>query len=133
MNSSLQAEYARILEESRRRGEWAAEAEQQERRSHPRLAVKSADLWISSVPEFSMIDMSASGVALMANYPLQQGETVTLSLGHALTLEAEVVSCQLVESPTDYTDAVFRIQCRFAEEVRGMELLVEVKKREQTD
>lgn len=133
MSTNLQDEYARIVEESRQRGEVLSDESAKDRRTHPRLAVKSADLWISSVPEFSMVDMSASGVALMANYPLQPGEVVTLSLGSALTLEAEVVNCQLVESPTDYTDAVFRIQCRFAEEVRGMELLVEVKRREQSN
>ena len=130
MSVSLHDEYARILEESRRRGEVVQDETTRERRTHPRLAVKSADIWISSVPEFSMIDMSASGVALMANYPLRPGEEVTMSLGTALSIQAVVVNCQLVESPTDYTDAVFRIQCRFAEEVKGMELLVQVKKRE---
>lgn len=133
MTNALQEEYARILEESRQRGEVVSDAGASERRTHPRLAVHSADLWVSSVPEFSMIDMSASGVALMANYPLQPGEVVTMALGSALSIEAEVVNCQLVESPTDYTDAVFRIQCRFAEEVQGMELLVQVKKREHTN
>jgi hypothetical protein len=130
MSSELHEEYARILEESRRRGDLVAQSGASERRTHPRLSVKAADLWISSVPEFSVVDLSASGVALMANYPLKPGEVVTMSLGSAISIEAEVVHCQLVESPTDYSDAVFRIQCRFPEEVKGMQLVVQVKQHE---
>lgn len=130
MSHSLSEEYSRILEESRQRGEMLAEQADKERRIHPRLKVQSADLWISSVPEFSMIDMSASGLALMANYPLQPGEHITVSVGQALSIQAEVVRCQLVESATQYDHALFRIHCRFAEEASGMELLVEVKRRE---
>ena len=130
MSNEIQEEYARIVEESRRRGDVMSEGPGSERRTHPRLAVKSADLWISSVPEFSMVDLSASGVALMSNYPLKPGEIVTMSLGTVLSLEAEVLHCQLGESPTDYSDAVFRIQCRFAQETEGMELVVKIKQRE---
>jgi hypothetical protein len=130
MNMDVHEEYARILEESRRRGDVVSEHAGQERRIHPRLAVTSADIWISSVPEFTMVDLSISGLALMANYPLKPGEQITISMGTALSIEAEVVKCQLVESPTDYSDAVFRIQCRFAEELKGMELVVQIKKRE---
>ena len=130
MSVNLHQEYARILAESRKRGDVVPEQAGAERRSHPRLAVKSADVWISSVPEFSMVDLSVSGIALMANYPLPPGERLTVSLGTALSIEAEVVHCQLVESPTDYSDAVFRIQCRFAQEAEGMELVVQVKRRE---
>ena len=130
MNVSLQEEYARILEESRRRGDLMEEASGQERRTHPRLAVKAADIWISSVPEYSLVDLSISGLAIMANYPLQPGEVINMTLGTTLSMEAEVVNCVLVESPTDYSDAVFRIQCRFREELQGMELVVRVKRRE---
>jgi PilZ domain len=126
----LHQEYAKILEEGRRRGDLLAEQEGKERRTHPRLAVKAADLWISSVPEYSLVDLSVSGLAIMANYPLDPGQVITMTLGTAMTLEAEVINCQLVESPTDYSDAVFRIQCRFEEELQGMELVVQVKKRE---
>jgi hypothetical protein len=128
--SDLHEEYARILEESRRRGDVVSSGAESDRRIHPRLAVQSTDLWISSVPEFSLVDLSASGVALMANYPLQPDETITISLGTVLSIEASVVNCQLVESPTDYSDAVFRIQCRFTQELQGMELVVQVKRRE---
>ncbi len=129
-NVDLHQEYARILEESRRRGDLIEEKGGQDRRTHPRLAVKAADLWISSVPEYSMVDLSISGLAIMSNYPLQPGEVLTMTLGSALSMEAEVVNCQLVESPTDYSDAVFRIQCKFREELKGMELVVKVKARE---
>jgi len=130
MNVNLQDEYARILEESRRRGDLVDAQGEQDRRIHPRLAVKAADIWISSVPEYSLVDLSVSGLALMANYPLQPGEVITMTMGTTLSLEAEVVNCTLVESPTDYSDAVFRIQCRFREELQGMELVVRVKSRE---
>lgn len=130
MTHDLHEEYSQVLEESRRRGDVVPNGDADERRAHPRLSVKSADIWISSVPEFSMVDLSASGLALLANYPLQPSEQITVALGNALTIEAEVVQCQLVESPTQYSDAIFRIQCRFAEERKGMELVVKVKQRE---
>lgn len=130
MNANLQEEYAHVLEESRRRGEVVSNGVADERRAHPRLTVKSADIWISSVPEFSMVDLSASGVALLANYPLKPGDQITVALGNVLMIEAEVVECHLIESPTQYSDAVFRLQCRFAEETKGMELVVKIKERE---
>ncbi len=128
--STVQEAYAQILEESRRRGEVLADASAKERRLHPRLAVNAADLWISSVPEYSMVDMSASGIAILANYPLKRGEVISLSLGRSIKIEAEVLHCQLVESATQWQDAMFRIHCKFAEEGEGMELLVEVKRRD---
>ncbi len=124
----IEQEYNRIIEEGRASGEIADEAVSG-RRSHPRMKVSGADLWIGTIPEFSMLDMSLSGMAFLSNHPLAAGEEINVSLGKAISVNVIVVNCQLEESATDFLDAQFRIQCRFGEEYEGMELLVQTRKK----
>lgn len=95
-----------------------------EKREHPRLKVKSNDLWIDTVPEFQLVDLSASGMSIHSNYPLKRGEVIHVSLGTVISAEAEVVLSQMEQSPDEYTDGVFRIRLRFIEDLAGMTLLV---------
>jgi hypothetical protein len=120
----IEQEYEKILEEGRASGELADATAGTERRTHPRLKVHSADLWVSTIPEFSMVDMSLSGMAFLSNHPLAPGECINISLGKVMSVDVEVVNCRLEESATDYLDAQFRIQCKFSGEYEGMELLV---------
>ena len=93
-------------------------------RTHPRFRVKSDDLWIASVPDFTLLDMSASGMAIRSNYPLDKGQLIEVSLGDEIRTTATVVDCQLVSSADEWTDADFRISCHYTEDLRGKEILV---------
>lgn len=122
-DSNLEQEYERILENYRARGDLQPEA-QQDKRKNPRLKVETSDLWIATVPEFSILDISISGLAIQSNHPLKEGEMIHISLDTILSTDAEVVRCVMIQSPSEYDDALFRIQCRFLEEYLGMKLLV---------
>ena len=117
-------EYQKMLAEHQDKIKPSAPGGVPEKRSHPRLKVTSRDLWINTVPEFSLVDMSASGLAVRSNSPLVEGELIQISLGSSFSVEAEVVSSRMLISPDAYTDGEFLIQCRFLEDLQGMKLLV---------
>lgn len=131
-NDHLRQVYAHVLEASRRRGDLKNGAHGRlDRRRHPRLRVRTNDFWLSSVPEFAVLDISVSGIAFSANYPLRVGERLRIGFdGDDEQIDAVVVGCVLVESPTQYSDAEFRIHCAFVDEGDGMALLVRSKQRD---
>ncbi len=120
----VKEEYGRILDQLKKGSVAFKQGSHAERRKHPRLKANSKDLWISTVPEFELVDISASGVAVRSNHPILPGETINFSLGKSLTVDMVVVACQMDQSPDEYTDGEFRIQCRFLEDLRGMELFI---------
>ena len=128
--SDLQREYEALLARSREIGEASGFISDAERRTDPRFRVQTEDLWINSVPSFQVLDISISGIAIAASYPLRPGDQIDVVLGGDLKAQATVVGCRLVDSATQYYDAEFRINCRFAQPERGMELLVSAKRRE---
>ena len=121
--TTIEEEYQKILEQ---KGvvSAAGDGPGSERRVHPRLTVESPDLWISTVPEFELLDMSATGMAIRSNHPMKVDEMFHVSLGQNLSVDTIVVGCQMVHSADEYTDGEFRIQARFVENLKGMELLV---------
>ena len=120
----MSGEFARIVKESRKKGESPEWPEETERRSFPRLKVAAKDLWIDSVAEVSVVDMSPSGFALNCNHPIDPGQTLKLSVGKGARTAARVVACDMEEAPSEHLDGLYRIHCRFENEARGMELLL---------
>ena len=127
--SDLERQYEELLASSRKRGEVSSTAESHEKRRHPRMSVNADDLFISTIPEFTVLDMSLSGMAFLSNHPLSQGEIIQISLGSMLSADAQILTCRLEEAPTEFLDAQFRINCEFVQDARGMELLVTLKGR----
>jgi PilZ domain len=124
--SDVEREYAELLGSLRAHDQPGGA----ERRLCPRFQVRSEDLWINEVPHFSVVDLSATGIAIASTYPLQPGERIAVGLAGDVSTRAEVIGCTLVDSPTLYYPAEFRINCRFKERSEGMELLVRAKHRE---
>ena len=120
-------EFGKILEIARGRGEFTKYSGANEQRGFPRLHVSSSDIWIDSMVGFSVLNMSPSGVALNSNHPVQLGEVLKFSLGPLQGADAEVVACQLEESPTEHLDAQYLVRCRFLIVKDGMKLVVMVK------
>lgn len=125
-SSDLERQYEEILESSRKRGDISA-TDMNDKRRHPRLSVDASDMFISSVPEFSVLDMSLSGMAFLSNHPLGEGEIIHIALGSMLSVDAQILTCRLEEAPSEFLDAQFRINCEFLHDTRGMELLVSLK------
>ena len=120
----VEKDYNTIVEEAHASGEIGAATTESERRKNPRLKVRSSDFWLNAGVQISPLDISRSGIAFEANYPFTAGEEVHISMGKAISINARVVSCKLVDSPTEYNDAGFRIQCKFADEYQGMTMVV---------
>lgn len=117
-------EYQKILEEHREAQRGAVHRDAFENRSHPRLVVPPKSLWSEAIPEAVVENLSASGIAIRANQPRGMGELIHVSLGSTLSVEAEVVGCRMLQSPDEFTDGEFMIQCRFLEDLKGIELMV---------
>ena len=117
-------EYAQIVLESRRRGEVTELPPEEERREFPRLTISASDLWIDSVAQFTVVDMSPSGVALVCNHPIETGKVLNFTTEPDKDVEAEVVACELDESPTEHLDAQYRVHCKFRDKKMGMNLVV---------
>lgn len=124
--NELERQYEEILASSRRRGEISS-TDINDKRRHPRMNVNASDMFISSVPEFSVLDMSLSGMAFLSNHPLAEGEIIHIALGSMLSVDAQILTCRLEEAPSEFLDAQFRINCEFLQDTRGMELLVSLK------
>ena len=124
-------EFAQVLEQSRRRGEVTELSAGNERRKYPRLKIISDDLWIDSMAQFVVVDMSPSGVALNCNYPLQLGDVLRIALGPLQGADAKVIGCDLIDSPTEYLDAQYRVHCVFLNIKAGMKLVVKTKQLDQ--
>ena len=123
----LENQYEEILESSRLRGEILESKGSADKRRHPRLRVDTGDLFISTVPEFSVLDMSLSGMAFLSNHPLGEGEVIHIALGDMLSIDAQILNCRLEEAPSEFLDAQFRINCEFVHDARAMELIVNLK------
>ena len=117
------AEYRKILDEYKK-DTGPPSGGLMEQRSHPRLKIQSDDLWINTVPEFALENMSATGMAIRSSSPLEQGELIHISLGTSFSVDAEVVTSRMLAAPDEFTDGEFLIQCRFLEDMKGMDLLV---------
>ena len=124
-------EFAQVLEESRRRGEVTEFSAGNERRKYPRLRIISDDIWIDSMAHFGVVNMSPSGVALNCNYPVRLGEVLRFALGPLQGADAKVIGCELLDSPTEYLDAQYRVHCTFLNIKAGMKLVVKAKQLDQ--
>ena len=124
-------EFAKVLEQSRKRGEVTEFSKGIERRKFPRLQVSSHDIWVDSMMQFVVADMSPSGVALTCNHPVRLGEVLRFALGPLQGADAKVVACELEESPTEYLDAQYRVHCKFLNIKQGMRLVVKAKQLDQ--
>ena len=120
MDLEIQEAYQRVLENYQEEITFSDSMAGPEKRQFPRFKVKTSNLWISSLPEFSVADLSANGIALLSNHPVEAGKLLTLSEGKMLSVESKVVACTLEMDASGQ----FRIRCLFLEELKGMELLV---------
>ena len=102
-----------------------------ERRQHPRFRVHTRDLWVNDVPEFQVRDVSASGIGLEADFPLQQGDRLKVCLRDDIHAQAVVLGCELMDSGSQYWAPLFQINCRFEDEHQGKALVVMTKRAEQ--
>lgn len=120
----LNDKYAQIVLESRKRGEISEPPAGEERREYPRLIVGASDIWIDSVAQITIADVSPSGVALVCNHPIELGTELNIASSANKPVPAIVVACDIDESPTEFLDPQYRVHCEFRNLKDGMKLAV---------
>jgi len=109
----------------------ARKKDTRERRRHPRFPVHTPELTIDDLPEFRVRDVSAAGIGLTADFPLSEGDRVTVRLRDDLNAKAVVSHCKLVDCGRESWAPLFYVGCCFQDEVAGMALVVTTKELEQ--
>lgn len=98
-----------------------------ERRAKPRFRLNSGYVWIKVQPRFSVLDVSASGIALFSDFPFEVDQFISITLGKALKVDAEVVECELMVSDEAMLETKYLVRCRFENEEVGTQFLVMIK------
>ncbi len=97
--------------------------DQKERRGSPRFNVADDGDSIRTIPVFLVVDISASGVGLSADYPVRPGELVRVLIKDGISADALVVSCRLGNSANRHLLPEFRLGCKFMAQREGHRLL----------
>jgi hypothetical protein len=126
-------DYEAIVRESFTRGELEHVSDARERRDHPRFRMRSQHVWIKVQPRFDVVDVSVAGISVYSDFPFKVGETLTITLGKAFSVEASVVECPIVEADAAMLETKYRVQCRFADETVGMQCLVMMKQMDELE
>lgn len=120
-------DYEALLQEGQVRGDVELRPEPEERRAQPRFRLKSQHVFIKVEPRFPVVDVSVTGISVYSDMPFAAGQTVSITLGKAFSLEAAVVDCTLVLADEDLLETKYRVRCQFADETVGMQCLVMMK------
>ena len=102
-------------------------ADQPERRAHRRLKISEGSGWIQTLPQFSVIDISPSGIGLTANHPVQAGERIRISLQGGPSADAQVINCRPEETSLSLFSLEFRVGCQFVAANEGGRLVDEIE------
>jgi PilZ domain len=99
----------------------------QEQRAHPRFRMWSNIVWTAGNFQFSIVDLSISGVAFDANQALEPEREIVVRLSDLISVRARVVACSPVESTPMFFTGRYRVRCHFEDTVEGLRFLVMVK------
>ncbi len=95
-----------------------------DQREEPRFQMHKREVAVRVEPRLKLVDLSASGVALLSEQAFQPGEVLQLILKDALAFKVQVEGCDLVETDTDLLEMRYRVRCRFNDEGGGKQFLV---------
>jgi hypothetical protein len=128
--SDIDKIYRRLMEEGGRHGALEPKGSGAERRKQPRFHAHATELTVRAELKVAAIDVSLSGLAFHSQFPVQIGQALNITVANLFTVDAEVVSCHLEKADEDFTQTLYRVQCRFPEEEQGKYLLVMIKELE---
>lgn len=120
-------DYEDLLREGLARGEVELRSDSDEKRDQPRFRLKSQHVFIKVEPRFDVVDVSISGISVYSDFPFKIGQTVNITLGKAMSVEATVVECPLELANPDLLETKYRVRCQFEDETVGMQFLVMMK------
>lgn len=119
--------YDRYVDQSRQGQQEAELPVDAEQRKHPRFNVCNSIIWKSGDFEFSIADLSVSGIAVDTNKLLDPGKQMVIKLGDLVSLNANVVRAFEMDPTPDFYTERYRLCCEFEDELEAMKFLVLVK------
>jgi hypothetical protein len=124
-------EYRRFLQQCREDGRLEQRDGASEHRSHPRFRLWANIVWTAGDFQFSIVDLSVTGIAFDTNLAFVPGERIVVRLSDLVSVGTEVVGCtEMDETPMFFTGR-YRVRCHFQDDVEGLRFLVMVKDMQQ--
>lgn len=120
----LDRQYELLLQEGLAKGEVTIRADLPDLRRAPRFRVSGGRIAVRVEPQFTLVDISASGFAFLSEIPFALEVVLHVILRSALAFQARVVGCQLVETDRQLLETRYRVQCQFDDDASGKQLLV---------
>ena len=122
-----QEEYKNLLESGKTSGEFVPMADGSERRNSPRFKLKTGYVWIKVEPRFEVMDVSVTGISLFSDFQFKPGNIITITMGKAFSVEANVLDCELVVSDEMFFENKYLVRGKFKDADIGMQFLVMIK------
>lgn len=119
--------YDRYVHQSRENQLVEVLAGDAEKREYPRFNLCNNIIWKSGEFEFSIVDLSVSGIAVDTNRFLEPGSRFIIKLGDLISLKARVVRADEMRPTPDFYGGRFRLSCKFEDDLEAMKFLVLVK------
>ena len=121
------ATYDQFLEQSIQDNQLKILPDDAERRANPRFQLCHNIIWATGEFNFSIVDISVSGLAFDSSHWHDPGRKIALKFGDLVSVQTSVLNCMEMESTPLFYMKRFRVQCRFEDELQGMKFLVIAK------
>ena len=120
----LEQEYNRLIREGMLKGSIEIRGDGPEFRDSPRFEPIEAKIAVKVEPSFTILNISASGVAFMSNLPFLPGSILTLVLEGVIGVQARVIGCEMIETDERFLETQYRAQCCFDTPNHGKQMLL---------
>lgn len=120
-------EYEELVKESLSRGDITLVSSDQEKRDSPRFRIKSGAIWVRMDTSFDVLDASISGISFEADRHFKPNDVIAIAIAKAFKIEAEVISCEMVETEPGNTQVKYITRCHFIDEHSAVRFLVMLK------
>lgn len=119
--------YQRFVAECAEQGRLDRRDTSAEHREHPRFRLWSHIVWTNGDFQFSIVDLSISGIAFDSNRQLPDGREITIRLSDLISARAIVIESIGMDTTPMFITGRYRVRCRFEDVQEGMRFLVMVK------
>lgn len=119
--------YERFVKQSIESGILEMREGPSEQREHPRFQLCRNIVWSHGDLQFSIVDLSISGISFDANQGFEPGRIITVRMSDLLQVTAVVVASDPVEPNSMFYIARNRVRCRFEDREEGVRFLLMVR------
>lgn len=120
MTSHWEQARSRLYRRARRSGRLDLHSAEAERRAHPRFRTLRTTVFARSQGEsYDVANISEGGLAFRSTHSYNVGERVALGLEQYITVEVEVVGCEMVEKDAAHMEYEYLVRCRTLHEDTG--------------